>query len=157
MDMLAGQELGIALESAMALKGIGPSALARQFNVTPSSVGDWRRRGCIHKRHLGRLVEYFSDVVPPSHWGLRPLANERQAVPVVGTRMLPRGIYAIEGDQRRIEEKSAALAQQLSGIDVTRFSPMAIELAKEFDAIRDDKRQLESFVKCIAIVTKAQV
>lgn len=157
MDMLAGQELGQALERAMAMKGIGPSALARQFNVTPSSVGDWRKRGCIHKRHLGRLVEFFADVVPPSHWGLKPLRDEKgHHLPGIGTRMATPGMYVIEGDKRRIEEKSEALERQLATIDVTRFSPMAIELAKEFDAIRDDKRQLEAFVKCVAIISKAQ-
>ncbi len=158
MDMLAGRDLGAALVRAMEIKGIGPSALARQFNVTPSSVGDWRKRGCIHKRHLGKLVAFFADVVPPSHWGLKPTRDDRgHHVPSLATRMATPGMYVIEGDKSRIEEKSAALERQLSSIDVTRFSPMAIELAKEFDAILDDKRQLESFVKCVAIITRAQI
>lgn len=154
--MLAGQELGKALVQAMSLKGVGPSALARQFKVTPSSVGDWRKRGCIHKRHLGPLVEFFSDVVPPSHWGLKPMADERAAPPVVGTRLMGQGLYVLEGDKRRIDQRCDALERELASIDVTRLSPMALELAREFDAIQDEKRQLESFVKCSAIITKAQ-
>jgi hypothetical protein len=119
-------------------------------------VGDWRRRGCIHKRHLGRLVEFFADVVPPSHWGVQSSDDRRAGPSVIGSRFLSQGIYTVEGDRRRIEEKSDQLGQQLARVDMTRFSPMAIELAKEFDAILDDKRQLESFVKCVAIITKAQ-
>jgi hypothetical protein len=157
MDMLAGQALGQALERAMEMKGVGPSALARQFEVTPSSVGDWRKRGCIHKRHLGRLVAYFSDVVPASHWGLTPPDGKQATPPIVGTRMMSHGIFAVEGDWRRIEATSDALERQLARVDVARFSPMAIELAREFDAIRDDQRQMEAFVKCMAIIAKAQV
>lgn len=156
MDMLAGQELGEALARAMAIKGVGPSALARQFKVTPSSIGDWRKRGCIHKRHLGPLVEFFSDVVPPAHWGLKPQDTGQPGPAVVGTRLQLDGLYSVEGDRRRIDEKSELLARQLAGVNVESLSPMAIELAREFDAIPDERRQLESFVKCIAIISKAQ-
>ena len=157
MEMLAGRELGEALTRAMAIKGIGPSALARHFNVTPSSVGDWRRRGCIHKRHLGPLVAYFADVVPPSHWGLqaRPGAPGTGTA-VVGTRLLAGDLYAVEGDRQRLDEKRAALARELASVDVSRLSPMAIELARGFDAIQDERRQLESFVKCSAIIGHAR-
>ncbi|MFT3857038.1 MAG: hypothetical protein QM742_05910 [Aquabacterium sp.] len=141
----------------MALKGIGPSALARQFKVTPSSIGDWRKRGCIHKRHIGPLVAFFSDVVPPTHWGLQPEHHRHMGLPSLSEpRPLTPGLYTVEGDRSRIEARSVALERDLSDIDPLRFSPMALELAKQLDAIRDDKRQLESFVKCIAIVAQAQ-
>ena len=154
--MLAGEALGQALIRAMEKKGVGPSALARQFEVTPSSIGDWRKRGCIHKRHLGRLVEFFADVVPPSHWGLKASSDPQAAPPVVGSRMMMDGLFTVEGDRRRIQQRGVELSQEHARIDMTRLSPMAMEIAREFDAIRDDRRQLESFVKCIAIITKAR-
>lgn len=156
MDMLAGEALGQALIRAMEKKGVGPSALARQFEVTPSSIGDWRKRGCIHKRHLGRLVEFFSDVVPPSHWGLKASLDPQSVPPVVGSRMMMGGLFTVEGDRRRIQQRGAELTQEHASIDTASLSPMAMEIAREFDAIRDDRRQLESFVKCIAIITKAR-
>lgn len=154
--MLAGEALGQALVRAMEKKGVGPSALARQFEVTPSSIGDWRKRGCIHKRHLGRLVAFFADVVPPSHWGIEPGSASQAAPPVVGTRMMMDGLFTVEGDKRRIQQRGAELAQEHARVDTARLSPMAMEIAREFDAIPDDRRQLESFVKCIAIITKAR-
>lgn len=68
--MLSGQKLGVALTQAMQLKGVGPKEVADHFGIKPPSVKDWQKKGCIHKRHLGRLVDYFSDVVTPSHWGV---------------------------------------------------------------------------------------
>lgn len=70
--MLSGKELGDALTQAMALKKVGPTAVADAFGVKPPSVKDWQAFGRIHKKHLGRLVEYFRDVVPPEHWGMGP-------------------------------------------------------------------------------------
>lgn len=70
--MLSGQKLGAALTQAMQLKRVGPKEVADHFGIKPPSVKDWQKKGCIHKRHLGRLVNYFADVVPPSHWGVEP-------------------------------------------------------------------------------------
>lgn len=73
MLMLSGEKLGSALREAMRLKGVGATAVARHFGIKPPSVYDWMERGCIDKKHLGRLVQFFVDVVPPSHWGVEPL------------------------------------------------------------------------------------
>lgn len=60
----------MALTKAMSLKNVGPTEVARAFGVKPPSVKGWQGKGTIHKKHLTKLVEYFADVVPPSHWGL---------------------------------------------------------------------------------------
>jgi len=73
MLMLSGEKLGNALREAMKLKGVGPTAVGRHFGIKPPSVYDWMERGCIDKKHLSRLVQFFADVVPPSHWGVEPL------------------------------------------------------------------------------------
>jgi Peptidase S24-like len=70
MRMLSGEKLGAAITKAMELKGVGPKEVAEHFGIKPPSVKDWERRGCVHKKHLGRLVSYFSDVVEPGHWGV---------------------------------------------------------------------------------------
>lgn len=70
MLMLSGHELGQALAAAIEKKGVRPIDVAREFGVSPSSITDWKRRGCIDKKHINHLVAYFSDAVPPSHWGL---------------------------------------------------------------------------------------
>lgn len=70
--MLSGPALGAALRSAIGLKKVTQSQVAEEFGVKQSSVAEWLRFGRIHKRHLPKLVAYFSDVVGPSHWGLPP-------------------------------------------------------------------------------------
>lgn len=79
MEMLSGEQLGAALTQAMALKKVGPTEVASHFNIKPPSVKDWQKKGCIHKKHLGRLVAYFSDVVSPAHWGVQQLEAEALA------------------------------------------------------------------------------
>lgn len=69
MAMISGEKLGAALTEAMRLKKVGPKEVAEHFGVKPPSVKDWQSRGCIHKKHLGKLVAYFADVVPDGHWG----------------------------------------------------------------------------------------
>ena len=68
--MLEGKELGRALSIAMDIKGVGPTELAAVFGVKPPSVSDWKARGCISKRHLPGVIQFFSDVVTPEHWGM---------------------------------------------------------------------------------------
>lgn len=79
MEMLSGEQLGAALTQAMELKKVGPTEVARHFGIQPPSVKDWQKKGCIHKKHLGKLVSYFSDVVTPSHWGVQQLEAEALA------------------------------------------------------------------------------
>jgi transcriptional regulator with XRE-family HTH domain len=68
--MLSGLELARALQQAVNLKGVGRAELARHFGVQPPSINGWIKTGRIHKRHIDRLVRYFSDVVDPGHWGI---------------------------------------------------------------------------------------
>ncbi|KUZ35252.1 hypothetical protein WS52_04635 [Burkholderia territorii] len=71
--MLTGKELGDALRVAIEKKAITKKAVADHFGVKPPSVQDWVNFGRIGKKHLNELVAFFSDVVPPEHWGLPPV------------------------------------------------------------------------------------
>lgn len=68
--MLTGKELGTAIDEAIRLKGVKKADVAREFGIKPPSVTGWVQTGRIAKEHLGKLVEYFSDVVPPAHFGM---------------------------------------------------------------------------------------
>lgn len=68
--MHTGKQLGDAIRAAMELKGVKQQAVAEAFGVKQSSVSEWLSFGRLHKKHLTRLVDYFSDVVGPEHWGL---------------------------------------------------------------------------------------
>lgn len=78
--MLTGQALGKAIEEAIALKGVNRSEVARHFGVKPESTYDWTKHGRISKKHIERLIAYFSDVVGPAHWGLTGPALASQPV-----------------------------------------------------------------------------
>lgn len=54
----------------MAAKGVKQADVARHFKIKPPSVSDWLEHGRIGKNHIEKLVSYFSDVAPLSHWGL---------------------------------------------------------------------------------------
>jgi len=68
--MLTGPELGKAVAEAIRLKGVSKAAVARHFGIKGPSVYDWINHGRVGKQHLTELVNYFSDVVGPEHWGL---------------------------------------------------------------------------------------
>jgi transcriptional regulator with XRE-family HTH domain len=70
--MHTGPSLGAALRAAIKLKGVTQAEVAEAFNVRQPSVAEWIRHGRIAKKHLPRLVDYFSDRVGPEHWGLPP-------------------------------------------------------------------------------------
>ncbi|WP_024666517.1 hypothetical protein [Pseudomonas syringae] len=70
--MLTGPELGAAIESARIAKGVSKKKLADDFTVKPPSVQGWVKTGRIDKSKLMDVIAYFSDVVTPEHWGLRP-------------------------------------------------------------------------------------
>lgn len=70
--MLTGKELGAAIESARIAKGVSKKKLAEDFGVKPPSVQGWVNTGRINKSALMRLMDYFSDVAGPEHWGLSP-------------------------------------------------------------------------------------
>ena len=70
--MLTGPELGAAIEAARIAKGVSKKTLADDFSVKPPSIQGWVKNGRIDKSKLMDVIAYFSDVVGPEHWGLRP-------------------------------------------------------------------------------------
>lgn len=68
--MLKGEQLGAAIDAARIKKGLSKKALADHFNVKPPSVQGWIATGRIDKTKMIQMIAFFSDVVPPSHWGL---------------------------------------------------------------------------------------
>lgn len=70
--MLTGPELGAAIEAARIAKGVSKKNLADEFSVKPPSIQGWVKNGRIDKSKLMDVIAYFSDVVGPEHWGLRP-------------------------------------------------------------------------------------
>lgn len=69
--MLTGKELGTAIETALKRKGVSKAQMARDFGVKPPSVSGWVENGRIAKERLPDLFQYFEDVVPPEHWGIK--------------------------------------------------------------------------------------
>lgn len=56
----------------MRLKGVTQAEVAAAFGVKQPSVSEWIKFGRIGKKHITRLVQYFSVQVGPEHWGLPP-------------------------------------------------------------------------------------
>lgn len=77
--MLTGPQLGAAIEAARKLKGVTKKELAQAFDIAPPSIQDWVKRGTIDKAKLEQLWAYFSDVVGPSHWGLKSWTDSQTA------------------------------------------------------------------------------
>jgi len=130
MPMISGEQLGVALTEAMARKHVGPKEVAEHFGVKPPSVKDWQKRGCIHKKHLGKLVAYFADVVEPSHWGADPQELAAFAPRIMGgssarvvtLRRVADGYVSEEVDP--LHPPMGVLSFQGQSVDVTLF-PMA--------------------------------
>ena len=74
--MLTGKELGAAIEQARLAKGVSKKKLAEDFGVAPPSVQGWVKTGRIDKSKLMELMDYFSDVAKPAHWGLSDRISE---------------------------------------------------------------------------------
>lgn len=102
--MLTGKALGEAIASAIKLKGVKQTDVARHFGVKPPSIQDWIKRGTVDKAKLPGLWDYFSDSVGPTHWGLTTFPEPQpefagtissaRRVPIVGTaRMGEEGFY----------------------------------------------------------------
>ena len=68
--MYTGVELGAAIATAIEKKGVKKAEVAREFGIKQPSLSDWIKTGRIGKHHISKLIEYFSDVVPPSHFGI---------------------------------------------------------------------------------------
>lgn len=68
--MFTGEKLGKAIAEAINRKGVSKADVAKHFKIKPPSVTGWIRTGRISKEHIGKLVEYFSDVAKPEHFGI---------------------------------------------------------------------------------------
>lgn len=71
--MYSGEKLGQALAEAIEKKGVKKAEVARFFGIKQPSLSDWIKSGRIGKQHIDKLIEYFSDVVEPSHFGIDSL------------------------------------------------------------------------------------
>lgn len=106
--MLTGPELGQALIEAMKLKDVTQKDVAAQFGIKQPSVSEWRTHGRIAKSHIPKLLDYFSDVVGPDHWGLPFSAREFQMI--LAMRKLP------EKAQEELLAKTKKAAEQTQSI-----------------------------------------
>lgn len=68
--MFSGEQLSAALKAAMKAKDVKQGDIATAFGISQPSVSEWLKHGRVHKKHISKLVEYFSDQVGPEHWGL---------------------------------------------------------------------------------------
>lgn len=68
--MLTKKPLGDAIRLAIKAKGVQINEVARDFGVKPPSVQGWIKHGRIDKQRIDKLIAYFADVVPLSHWGI---------------------------------------------------------------------------------------
>lgn len=79
--MYTGEKLGEAIKKAMKLKDVTQLEVAEKFGVKQPSVAGWVKNGRIGKQHLDDLIEYFSDVVPPSHFGIESMVAAGTPLP----------------------------------------------------------------------------
>ena len=79
--MYTGEKLGEAIKTAMKLKDVTQSEVADKFGVRQPSVAGWIKSGRIGKKHIDDLIEYFSDVVPPSHFGIENMVMSSEPLP----------------------------------------------------------------------------
>ncbi len=71
--MFTGEKLGEAIRVAIRKKGVKQIDVAKEFGVKQQSISAWIKNGRVGKEHIGKLIEYFSDVVEPSHFGIENL------------------------------------------------------------------------------------
>ena len=79
--MYTGEKLGEAIKTAMKLKDVTQSEVADKFGVRQPSVSGWIKSGRVGKKHIDDLIEYFSDVVPPSHFGIENMVVANTPLP----------------------------------------------------------------------------
>ena len=130
--MLTGPDLGAAIEAARIAKGVSKKNLADDFNVKPPSVQGWVKNGRIDKSKLMDVIAYFSDVVGPDHWGLRPgfslenLSDEPvkagvekasgSAPALSAAEQLREALSRVKGFSPEIRQRIAAAAEQDSSV-----------------------------------------
>ena len=100
--MLSGKDLARALVVAMEKKPVGTNELARHFGIKSSSVSEWRKTGKISKEKIAPLIDFFSDVAGPEHWGLSNLTSSGVAI---GNQSDAPVVMSLTPDQQRLLEK----------------------------------------------------
>ncbi len=82
--MFSGEQLGQAISEAIKRKNVSQKEVADHFGVKQPSVSGWIKNGRIDKKHLDKLIDYFSDVVTPSHFGIETFrvlkSNEQSSI-----------------------------------------------------------------------------
>lgn len=76
--MLSGKDLGNAIETAIRKKGIKKMDLAQDLGVQQASVTGWVKNGRISKENFNKILDYFSDVVSPEHFGVDNIILKNQ-------------------------------------------------------------------------------
>lgn len=123
--MLTGSELGAAIESARVKKGVSKKKLADDFAVAPPSIQGWVKFGRIDKAKLMDLMVYFSDVVPPSHWGLAGWSMDSSTAGNQPPQLAAQASPGSGSDVIDVEGLPAGLAQKIKSyrpvVEVSRF------------------------------------
>ena len=79
--MFEGEKLGAAIKEAIAKKGIRQADLADELEVRPPAISGWIKTGKISRENMQKLITYFSDVVPPSHFGIENMVMSSEPLP----------------------------------------------------------------------------
>lgn len=100
----------------MGKKHVGPTEVARAFEVKQPSVSEWMREGRIAKKHIPRLISYFADVVGPDHWGLPFTQQELEVIELL--RKLPDSarLTMIRGMREAVVASDKALGRALGSL-----------------------------------------
>ena len=123
--MHSGPELGKRLAEAIKLKRdknprLTQSDIAKAFGVGQGSVSEWTKFGRISKKHLTTLVEFFSDVVGPEHWGLPAPSQTPQTLTNRQRRIIDLAGMLSESAQdaliKRLEEAQKAIYEDGPGL-----------------------------------------
>lgn len=120
LRMLQGPALGTAIANAMKLKAermaitkITQAAFASALGITQPSVSELLQYGRLSKEKVPLLLDYFSDVVGPDHFGLPFSKFEMDLVKEL--RKLPVQSQAALMD--RVKLSVAAVEEATKGID----------------------------------------
>ena len=130
--MLQGPALGSAIAAAMKMKAdhmrvskITQAVLASALGMAQPSVSELLKFGRLAKEKVPVLLEYFSDVAGPDHFGLpfskfeMDLINEMRKLPLQSQRAL----------LERVMKSAAAVQQVTQDID----APLDTEFRKPSD------------------------
>lgn len=120
--MLSGPELGKAIAEAMAKKPATQKQMAAAFHVSQPSVSEWLKHGRVAKKHIPLLLDYFSEVVGPDHWGL-PISKQEFDL-IKAFRKLPeKARHDLLAKTQAAAAKTDAAAAELIGDDIEPQAP----------------------------------